>query len=177
MKCPRCGLIVKDRLPQCRGCGFRIEQLDRKLKAVPKRIGFVNDWAGMLSPQEKSQLEDRLAHWQRELGGELVVATVKSTRPAKPAEYAFWLFNRWQIGGETHAGLLILLAQKERRIECEVGYAWEPILSDLESGRVLDECVLPRLKEGQIYEALRQGLEQCAQIIQQVALPKPGPSS
>lgn len=177
MKCPRCGLIVTDYLPRCRGCGFGLQDLDKKLRAVPKRMGFVNDFAALLSPQEQKQLEEQLTQRQQQLGGELLVATVKSTRPVKPSEYIFWLFNRWQVGGETHAGLLILLAQKERRVECEVGYAWEPIISDVESGQVLDERVVPLLKEGRIYEALQQGLEQLAGIIRQAAAPKENPAS
>ena len=48
----------------------------------------------------------------------------------KPAEHVFWLFNRWNVGGPEHAGLLLLLAVAERRIESEVCH-WEPFVSDV----------------------------------------------
>lgn len=169
MKCPRCSLIVTDRVPRCRGCGFSIGDLDRRLRHVPERVGFVNDFVKLLAPEKKSDLESRLAQFHQQVGGELVLVTVSSTKPVKPSEYVFWLFNRWQVGGEAHAGLLVLLAQKERRVECEVGYAWEPIISDVESGQVLDASVVPLLREGRVYEALRQGMEQLASVIQQAA--------
>lgn len=174
MKCPRCSLIVTDIMPKCVGCGFTIADLDRKLSRVPERIGFVNDFAGLLSDTERANLEARLSQLNQKLCGELVLVTVKSTKPIKQPEYVFWLFNRWQVGGEAHAGLMILLTQKERRVDCEVGYAWEPIISDVESGEVLDEVVVPLLKDGKVYDALRQGVERLASILEKAMLPPEG---
>ena len=65
---------------------------------------------------------------------------------------------------------MVLLAMQERRIECEVGYAWEPIISDVESGEVLDKLVLPLLKEGRVYEALRASIEQLVRTLEQAPL-------
>lgn len=172
MKCPRCGLIVTDRMPRCRGCGFSLQDLERRLRQVPSRAGFVNDFARLLSQEEKTSLEHRLSQLRQDLGGELVLVTIGSTKPVKPSEYVFWLFNRWQVGGDAHAGLMVLLAQKERRIECEVGYGWEPIVSETESGRVLDHHVLPLLETGKIYDALGEAVELLATIIEQVLPPK-----
>jgi Beta-propeller domains of methanol dehydrogenase type len=172
MKCPRCGLIVTDRVPTCRGCGFSITDLDRRLHWVPEQVGFVNDFAGLLSAEEKISLQARLSQLQQELDGEFVLVTINSTKPVKPSEFVFWLFNRWQVGGKAHTGLMILLTQKERRIECEVGYGWEPIISDVESGKVLDEQIVPLLKENKAHEALSQGTEQLASIIEQALSPR-----
>lgn len=174
MKCPHCGLIVTDRVPKCQGCGFSSHDLDRQLPLVPKRVGFVNDFAGVLSGQGKAQIDARLTQLHRTSGGDLALVTVKSTKPVKPSEYVFWLFNRWQVGGEAHAGVLILLAQKERRIECEVGYLWEPVITDGASGAVLYEHVVPLLQEGEVDEALLTGVERLADILEQAALPLEG---
>lgn len=173
MKCPRCGLIVTDQVPQCQGCGFSLRDLDRLLRSVPNRSGFVNDFAGVLSPEEKATLEAYLARFHQSTGGEIVLVTVASTRPVKPSEYVFWLFNRWEVGGAHHAGVMLLLALKERRIESEVGYALEGILSDVESAEVLEQHVVPLLKEGRMGEALRVGVEQIAGILEKaVQLPE-----
>jgi uncharacterized protein len=174
MKCPRCGLIVTDRVPKCRGCGFSIHDLDRRLRRVPERVGFVNDFAGVLSAQGKARIDARLAQFHGACGGDLALVTVDSTHPVKPSEYAFWLFNRWQVGGEAHAGLLILLAQKERRIECEVGYVWESIISDAASGAVLHEHVVPLLEEGKLDEALLTGVDRLADILERAVRPPEG---
>jgi uncharacterized membrane protein YgcG len=154
-------------VPECRGCGFSIADLDRKLRQVPARVGFVNDFAGLLAAEDKAHLEERLSQLQQQLDGELVLTMVRSTKPVKPSEYVFWLFNRWQVGGNAHTGLIVLLTQAERRIECEVGYGWEPFIAEEESGNVLDKHVLPLMQTGKIAEALREGVEQFARIIVQ----------
>jgi len=173
MKCPHCGLIVTDMVPECQGCGFGIDDLDRQLGEPPARMDFVNDYAGLLNESESSGLQRELAEFQQTSSGELVLATITTTAPVKPSEYVFWLFNRWQIGGDGHQGLLILLAQKERRIECEVGYGWEPVLSDVESGEILDRHVVHLLQQGKTYEGLRTATEELMVILRQALSPHP----
>lgn len=170
MKCPHCGLIVTDRVPVCQGCGFSIDDLDRKLGRAPARAGYVNDFANLLLPEQKAQLEQRLSQFQQKKSGELLLVTVPDTQPVKPSEYVFWLFNRWQVGGDDHAGVMLLLAQEERRIECEVGYSWEPIITELQSWEILDEHVAPLLREGKTFEGLHQGTERLIAILEK-ALP------
>lgn len=165
MKCPRCGLIVNDMVPACRGCDFDIKDLDKPAGEVPERAGLVNDFAGLLPADDKRRLQERLENLRDITGGEFVVVTRHTTQPIKPSEYVFWLFNRWQVGGPEHAGIMVLLAQQERRVESEVGYSWEPYISDVESGEVLDQYVVPLLRSGKISEALAAGIERLAEYI------------
>jgi uncharacterized membrane protein YgcG len=162
-------------VPQCQGCGFSIRDLDKKLRRLPKRSGFVNDFAQMLSDEEKAQLEERLEQFHQKTQGEMVLVTAPKTKPVKPSEYVFWLFNRWKVGGENHAGVMLLLAQKERRIESEVGYSWEHIISDVESGKILDETVAPLLREGKMFEGLLKGTEQLTAILEGAITPPAQP--
>jgi uncharacterized protein len=172
MKCPRCGLIVTDEVPRCLGCGFTLEDLDRRLGKVPGRLGLVNDLAKVLSDETKSSLESRLQAFRRARGGEIVLVAVSSTTPIKPSEYVFWLFNRWEVGGPGHEGLMLLLAMQERRIESEVGYGWEDIASDVETGAILDEYVVPLLKEGKLELALTAAVERLASLFEAGPTPR-----
>ncbi|MBI3947382.1 MAG: TPM domain-containing protein [Armatimonadetes bacterium] len=174
MKCPRCGLLVDDQVPRCRGCGFGIGDLDRRLNNPPERAGLVNDLAGALPASDRDAMAQRLAQIHATTGGELVVATVQTTKPVKPAEYVFWLFNRWEVGGPSHAGLLVLLAMDERRVECEVGYLWDVLVSDEGSLEILEQAVVPHLKEGRIAEGLRAGVERLADLIARGTPPREG---
>lgn len=162
MKCPRCNLIVTDAVPKCGGCDFTLADLDSTLGDAPARTGLLTDEAGLLTEAERDALSARLAALKDELEGEIVVVTVPDARGVKPAQLVFWLFNRWGIGGPPHAGLLILLAKKERRIECEVGFAWEGAISDDESGDILDNVVVPLLREERFAEAITAGVEALA---------------
>jgi len=75
-----------------------------------------------------------------------------------PAEMAFWLLNHWGIGGRQNRGLLVLLALEERRIEVEVGYGLEPIVSDAAADAILDEHIVPLLSAGDLAKALDESV-------------------
>src|SRR5690606_31363810 len=137
---------------KCAGCDFTASDLDKQLGSPPPRAGLLLDDAGLLSEPECVALAERLAALAAELDGEIVVVTVPNARGVKASQLVFWLFNRWQIGGEGHAGLLVLVAEQERRVECEVGFGWEAMLSDDESGNILDREVVPHLREGRYAE-------------------------
>jgi len=177
MKCPHCGLIVTDAVPQCPGCDFSIDALDAKLSKPPQRQGYVNDFAQLLSEKQHENLEAILAAFAQKSGGEIALVIVKNTRPVKPSEYVFWLFNHWGIGGERHSGLLILLARDEHRIESEVGYSWEPIITDPESGQILDAHVVPLLQAGETFFALETAVEKLCSMINETSSDPSGHSA
>lgn len=168
MKCPRCGWIVTDAVPKCGGCDFSVADLDQRIGEAPQRQGLLTDDAALFSADERAHLEAHLGALSRELEGELVVVTVHNARGVKPAQLAFWLHNRWNVGGPSHAGLLVLVAKDERRVECEVGYAWEGAITDDESGDVLDREVVPRLREGRFAEGLKAGIDALAVVLRQI---------
>ena len=125
----------------------------------PERVGFVNDFAEVIPRKLASQLEKRLADFKEHVGPEIVFATVQSTEPLKPSEYVFWLHNVWDLGGEANLGVLCLVALKERRVESEVGYGLEQIITDEHSAQVLNDVMVPYLKHNNFGEAIEQGAE------------------
>jgi uncharacterized membrane protein YgcG len=155
MKCPRCGWIAEQVVEVCPGCGFTLRQLIVPSHLHFQRQGVVNDFAALLSESEREQLAERLQQLGEEMGGVLMVVTMPSVAPLKPSEYAFWLYHHWQL---PPTGLLLLLALRERRIESEVGIAWEPFLNDVETGEALQAAV-PLLQAGRYAEGLLTALE------------------
>ena len=153
MKCPHCGLIVSDMVPKCFGCNFSIKTLNRLLSNPPQKLGYVNDFANLLSPEQQLQLSARLSKLSNNLDCELIAVTVAQTAPVKPSEYIFWLFNHWQIGGEKHKGVALLIAVKEKRIESEVGYGCEHIISDPETDEILAQYAVEKIRTGDYFVA------------------------
>jgi uncharacterized membrane protein YgcG len=60
----------------------------------------------------------------------------------------------------------VLLAIQERRIESEVGYALEPLLSDEASFRLLHARVVPFLQKGQDAEGLDQAVDALGKLFE-----------
>jgi uncharacterized protein len=96
----------------------------------------------------------------------LVVVTLPDLGGSDIETYATGLYENWGIGekGEDR-GVLILLAQKERRVRIETGYGAEGILPDGLVGQILDDYVTPWFKRGDFSQGLLNGSLAIAQIV------------
>ena len=166
MRCPRCHVEVAEEVEVCPHCGFSLSVLEMQLPPPPPQTGHVNDWAGVLSVAEAERIARRCQEVFARTRAELIVVTVPTTAPIQPAEYSFWLANRWDMGGAENRGLLILLALQERRVESEVGYALEPFLSDAASAQLLEGHVVPLLRAGRYAEGLYQAVNVLANALE-----------
>ena len=165
IRCPQCYTTFTDRMEACPQCGFSLATLDTQMPPPPLQAGPVNDWADVLTAEDAQRLLQKCQAIHQAAQAELSVVTVETTIPLKPAEYVFWLANHWDIGGSENRGLLILLALHERRIESEVGYGLEPLLSDTESELIIQEHVVPYLYAGQYAEGLYQAVNALGQAL------------
>jgi uncharacterized protein len=122
---------------------------------LPSPTELINDFAGILTNQEKQNLLSVSKKIKQETGAELAVAIVKTTSPLDTKLYAVKLFEKWGIGEKgKDNGVLILLAMEEKRIEIEVGYGLEGILPDGLAGEILDNYAVPNFKKGEFGEGL-----------------------
>jgi hypothetical protein len=111
--------------------------------------GWVTDMVGILTPQQKQQLNALIDALERDTGAEMAVVILQRTVGAEPKAFATELFNHWGIGkkGENN-GILVLVALQQRRIEVETGYGIEGILPDSEIGMLLQDVVVPAFRRG-----------------------------
>jgi uncharacterized protein len=112
--------------------------------------GWVTDMADMLSPATEAQLNQIISDLEAKNSSEIAVVTVPETAPsATPKEFATALFNYWGIGKKGRDnGVLLLISQRERRVEIETGYSIESILSDARVGNLIQQQIAPRFKQG-----------------------------
>jgi uncharacterized protein len=125
---------------------------------LPDHSGFVTDLAGVIGTATAQKLEGLCRQLAKQTGAELAVATVKTVAPLDSKTYAGKLFEKWRIGKKgKDNGVLLLLAMDERRVEIEVGYGLEGVITDAGAGRILDDYVVPFFKQGQFGEGLYNG--------------------
>ena len=167
MHCPKCAIDLNDDVPKCPSCGFCIDDLNADLGTPKEKTGLIMDWAGVISDDAKQKLNGRLQHFATRTGSEFLIATIQTTTPRLPSEYVFWLLNRWQVGGPTHSGLLLLLALQERRIEVEVGYSLERFVTDDAATLILQHHAVPFLKAGDVDGGLFYVSDVLARIVEE----------
>ncbi|HEY1495137.1 MAG TPA: TPM domain-containing protein [Candidatus Solibacter sp.] len=124
-----------------------------------KPQGYVSDFAHVIDPASKAQLEAYGATVERATGAQMALVTIPSLEGEPIEDVANTIFRAWGVGQKgKNEGILLLLAIGDRRNRIEVGYGLEPILPDGFVGSVLRE-MRPALRQQQYGEALMAAAE------------------
>ncbi|MGE0090272.1 MAG: YgcG family protein [Bacteroidales bacterium] len=126
-------------------------------KPYPPKI--VNDFAGLLSPQEQQALENKLVQFSNETSTQIAIVVVKSLDGYDPSQYAFELGDKWGIGQKgKNNGILILVKPKYNSEKGEVfiatGYGLEGAVPDALAKRIVNNDILPFFRQDQYYHGL-----------------------
>jgi uncharacterized protein len=143
-------------------------------QTFPDVQGYVNDFAQLLSPQAKLQLESQLSNLEKDTTAQVAVVTVKSLEGITVEEYASKLFEKWGIGQKgKDNGILVLVALEDRKMRIEVGYGLEPIITDGRAGRIRDEHILPAFKNNAYEKGIVAGINAIENYIREGTPPAP----
>ncbi len=132
----------------------------------PAHTGKVNDFAPVLAPAERDDLERRLADLERTTSAEVAVVTLPTLNGRPLEEYATGLFNAWGIGKQDRDnGVLVLVAVEDRAMRIEVGYGLEGVLPDGLAGAIIRETFLPKFRDGDFRGGLLDGTARVIEIV------------
>jgi len=132
-----------------------------------KPQGYVNDFAGVLSPSARAQLTALCTEVDQKTHAQIAVVTVPSLDGKPVEDYAIDLATKWGVGPkQSNRGILILLAIQDHKYWTEVGYGLEPILPDGKVGGFGREAV-PLLRQGNYDAALLLMTRRVADVIAQ----------
>jgi uncharacterized protein len=110
---------------------------------LPAPTGYVNDFAGVLTPETRQSLEDLCTQVDHQAHAQIAVVTVKSMDPDKSGaipsieEFATALEDKWKVGKKgTDRGVLLIVSLNPRKYRIEVGYGLEGLLNDAKVGDI-----------------------------------------
>lgn len=109
--------------------------------------GFVNDYAGVLSADEKAQIENIAKGLYDKGATEYAVVIVDSLEGRDIEGYAFELAEGRLGSEEKNNGLLLLVTVQDRRYRFEVGRGLEPEIPDIIAGRIGRDYLAPNFRE------------------------------
>lgn len=141
---------------------------------IPALSGRVVDVAGTLTPEQKRDLETKLAEFEQRKGSQIVILIVGTTFPEAIEAYSIRVAETWKIGRkDVDDGVLVVLATSDRAIRLEVGYGLEGAVPDAVAKRLVEEAFIPRFREGDFYGGLNDGVGRLIRVIDGEALPEP----
>lgn len=132
-----------------------------------KATGYVNDYARVLSPTARQQLESLCTEVDQKAKAQIFVVIVPSLGDRTVEDYSFDVATKWGVGPKgTSSGVLIFLAVNDHKYWVQVGYGLEPILPDGKVGGFGREAV-PYLRQGNYDAAVTLMTRRIADVIAQ----------
>ncbi len=128
---------------------FSAVPLSGQEATYPKPLGYVNDYAHILSASGKGAISAVCQELEAKTTAQIAIATVDSTYPESIDMYAVNLFSRWGVGQKgKDNGLLIVVAKKDKKVWIEVGYGLEGIIPDAFAHYVYSKQLVPAFRKG-----------------------------
>ena len=134
--------------------------------SLPGYVGYVNDFANVLSPQAEQVITGIAREVKAKTGAEIAVVTVSTIDGADIEVYSVDLFMAWGIGEKgLDNGVLLLVAFDDRQLWIKPGYGLEGAIPDAEAHRIYRDILQPGFRSGQYDQALVAATEQLAELI------------
>jgi len=138
----------------------------REIPPKPSEETSVYDEADILSSSEESQLKQKLINYADTTSTQIVIATIESLQGEYEGVYAAEWAQEWGIGqSEKDNGLLILVAENDRKIWITTGYGLEEYMTDARSKQIIEQIILPEFRNGSYYNGLDAGTTAIFQIL------------
>lgn len=132
----------------------------------PKSTTLVNDYAGVLSAEQKAALEQKLVAYYDSTSTQIAIVIENSLEDDDLFDYCQRLATAWGIGEkDKNNGVLIYVAVKDRQARIHNGYGMEATITDAMSKRIREERMNPNFKAGDFYT----GLDEASTAIMQLA--------
>jgi len=124
----------------------------------PEKQTSVYDYTKLLKSSEKNSLEQKLIRYSDSTSTQIVIVIITSTQGENINYLGAQWGEKWGIGQDNKDnGILVLLAQGDRRIAINTGYGVEGALTDAFSKRIIDRVIIPEFKKGDYYSGLDKG--------------------
>jgi uncharacterized protein len=131
----------------------------------PHPEGYLSDFAHVIDPASKSQLEAYGAIVQQATGAEMAFVTIPSLEGEPIEDVANTIFRAWGVGQKgKNEGILLLLVINDHRSRLEVGYGLEPILPDGLDGDILRD-MRPALRQKDYGDAMMAAAQRMGDVI------------
>ena len=132
----------------------------------PALTGRVVDDAQLLTQEQEQALTGKLAMLEQQTGDQLVVVTLPSLQDQEIEDFGYQLGRHWGIGQKgKNNGVLLIIAQDERKVRIEVGYGLEGALPDAIAANIIQTRILPAFKRGDMVAGILAGSQGIMQAL------------
>jgi uncharacterized protein len=145
------------------GHGVLGQGLDKYIPAKPSPARLVNDFVGLLTPDQQDALEKKLVAYDDSTSTQITIVTIGDIGGNELSEFAVELGRKWGVGGkENNNGIVlaVLIDQKrnKRNVFIATGYGMEGTITDYTAKSIIENEILPNFRSKDIYRGLDEGI-------------------
>ena len=133
---------------------------------IPKEQTSVYDYITLLTPSQKSNLEQKLIKYSDTTSTQIVVAIISTTKGENIGLLAPKWAHEWGVGqAKEDNGVFILLAKDDRKIWISPGYGVEHKLTAGITGELIRNIIIPEFKKNDYYSGLNKGSDAIFKVL------------
>ncbi|MCX7552074.1 TPM domain-containing protein [Xanthomarina sp. F2636L] len=133
---------------------------------IPKEQTSVYDYMSLLSPSEKSSLEQKLIKYSDTTSTQIVVVIIPTSKGENIGLLSAKWAHEWGIGqAKEDNGVFILLARDDRKIWISPGYGVEHKLTAGIVGELTRNVIIPEFKKDDYYSGLDKGTDAIFEVL------------
>jgi len=132
----------------------------QNIPARPTPPRLVNDFANILTPDQKAALESKLVAYDDSTSNQLVVVTLKSIGDYDVQDVALKILRDWGVGNKkTNNGIILLASMEDHKLRIEVGYGLEGAVPDAIAKRIIENEIVPNFRAGNYYRGFDEATD------------------
>lgn len=142
-----------------------------QIPSAPSPARLVNDFAGIFTSSQTSELESTLSNFAQQTSNQIAVVTVSDLGDYSVSDFAQRLHSQWGVGSaQNNNGVVILIKPRTEttgsgQVFISVGYGLEGAIPDITAGRIIRSEMLPSFQQGQMYA----GVEKATKVLMELA--------
>ena len=132
-----------------------IDTLRKDTNAIPQPLGFVSDYGGIYTDEQRTLLDSLLHDLEDSTTVQLALFTFTKDmmQNVRIDDYLLNIANSWAIGDrKKNNGILVGICAECRSMRIENGFGIEKILSNNETKKIIETAFFPQFKEGEYYK-------------------------
>lgn len=135
-----------------------------QIPSAPVTPDAVHDFAGLFTPSQRNELNDRLIAFSDTTSNRIVVVTVLDLGGMDASEFSFALGEKWGIGdSKFNNGVVILVKPKTEdsygEVFIAVGYGLEGVIPDAVASQIVNREMIPNFQQGDVYAGVKAAVD------------------
>ena len=119
------------------------------LEVPPPLDRWVTDRAGILTAEQVTALDRKLADFEQKSGVQFIIYTFKSLEGESMEDFTIRCVEKWKVGQKKYDnGIVLFVFAEDKKLRIEVGYGLEGTVTDAFSSRVIREVIAPYFQRG-----------------------------